>query len=112
MFESLTSHGTVAAALIAPPGPDAIAALAPLADTALSASVRVDLLVALERQASWLTAVMQPVLAKVADAVEAATRPLLDTERSVRHAAAGSTRRVGRGRDHLQARRCDRGRHV
>ncbi len=80
MFEYLSPHGTVAAALIAPPGPDAIAALAPLADTALSASARVDLLVALERQASWLTAVMQPVLAKVADAVEAATRPLLDAK--------------------------------
>ncbi len=80
MFECLSPHGRVAAALIAPPGPDAIAALAPLADTALSASARVDLLVALERQASWLTAVMQPVLAKVADAVEAATRPLLDAK--------------------------------
>ena len=144
MFEYLSPHGTVAAALIAPPGPDAIAALAPLAHTALSASARVDLLVALERQASWLTAVMQPVLAKVADAVEAATRPLLDAKDPsdmplrAAHAEIGAALRIAdstaasqletarrlthelpmvhavlaAGRDHLQAGRCDRGRHV
>ncbi|HEX4428692.1 MAG TPA: DUF222 domain-containing protein [Frankiaceae bacterium] len=79
MFEYLSPHGVVAAALIAPPGPEVLAALAPLACTGLSPSARVDLLVALERQVSWLSAVMQPTLAAVADAVEVQTEALLDS---------------------------------
>ncbi|HEX4018074.1 MAG TPA: DUF222 domain-containing protein, partial [Frankiaceae bacterium] len=70
MFDSLSPHGVVAATLIAPPGPEAIAALAPLVHTALSGTARVDLLVALDRQTSWLASIVQPVMVKVADAVE------------------------------------------
>jgi hypothetical protein len=71
MFVSLSPAGVVAAALIAPPGPETITALAPLIHTALPAPARVDLLVALERQSAWLASLIQQTLAKAGDAAEA-----------------------------------------
>jgi hypothetical protein len=74
MFEALSPHGVVAAALIAPPGPECLSALAAVDPWGLNESARVDLLIAWERQHSWLAARLQPVLAAAGDAAEAAAR--------------------------------------
>ena len=50
MFENLSCHGIIAAALIAPPGPDVITALARVNPGALNDYLRVDYLIALDRQ--------------------------------------------------------------
>jgi hypothetical protein len=72
MFEYLSSSGVVAAALIAPPGPEVIAALSTLPMASLSPEAEVDALIAWERQAEWVAARMQPVLARVGDVAESA----------------------------------------
>ncbi len=74
MFENLSPNGIIAAALIAPPGPDVITALAGIDPRTLSDYLQVDLLVALERQNGWLAALCQPAIAAVGDTVEAAAR--------------------------------------
>jgi hypothetical protein len=72
MFESLSSSGVVAAALIAPPGPEVMAALGAVSLSSLSPEQEVDVLVAWERQAAWVAAQVQPVMARVGDLAEAA----------------------------------------
>lgn len=52
MFEYLGPAGVVAAALIAPPGPDIITALAAVDQSTLTDAAMVDLLAALERQSA------------------------------------------------------------
>jgi hypothetical protein len=74
MFEYLRPPGVISAALIAPPGPDVIGALARIDPRLVSDAAQVDLLVAWERQAAWVAACQQPVLAAVGDAAEAAAR--------------------------------------
>jgi hypothetical protein len=74
MFECLSPAGVIAAALIAPPGPDIITALAGLDVAGLSDGAQVDLLVAFERQAAWLAALVMPVLAAVGDRAHAAVK--------------------------------------
>ncbi len=74
MFENLSPHGIIAAALIAPPGPDVLTALAGIVPDKLSDYGKVDLLIALDRQHAWLAALTQPALAAVGDAVEAEVR--------------------------------------
>ncbi len=74
MFESLSPHGIIAAALIAPPGPDVLTALSGIVPDKLSDYGKVDLLIALDRQHAWLAALTQPALAAVGDAVEAEVR--------------------------------------
>jgi hypothetical protein len=76
MFERLSPTGVVAAALIAPPGPEVIAELSRLDPAALSDGARVDLLVAWERQAAWVSAATTPVLASVGDAAQSAAAAL------------------------------------
>jgi hypothetical protein len=76
MFELLSPAGVVSAALIAPPGPEVIAELSRLDPAALSDSARVDLLVAWERQAAWVSAATVPVLAAVGDAAQSAAAAL------------------------------------
>jgi hypothetical protein len=49
MFEMLTPAGVAAAALIAPPGPACVEALAAIDPRGLSESARVDLLIAWQR---------------------------------------------------------------
>ena len=78
MFETLTPAGMSAAALIAPPGPSCVEALAAIDPRGLSDSARVDLLIAWQRQSSWVASCLQPVLAAVGDAVEAAAKVWLD----------------------------------
>ena len=53
MFDTLSPAGKIAAALIAPPGSDVIAALESVPYDDLAASAAADLLVAWERQAAW-----------------------------------------------------------
>jgi hypothetical protein len=72
MFDQLSSRGVIAAALIAPPGPDVITALARVDPQPLSDYMKVDFMVALDRQAAWLEALSQPGVAAVGDAVETA----------------------------------------
>src|SRR5487761_2419646 len=79
MFEVLSVHGRVAAALIAPPGPDCVQALADVDPKGLSASAQVDLLIAWERQNSWLASRVQHAVAAVGDRVEAAMEAVLDS---------------------------------
>jgi Domain of unknown function (DUF222) len=74
MFDYLSGSGMVSAALIAPPGPEVMCALTALDPVSLSESARLDLLVAMERQAAWLAAVSQPVLVLVGDDAERAAR--------------------------------------
>ncbi len=64
----------VAAALIAPPGPDVLIALTSLDHATLSDAVQVDLLAALERQSAWLAAWTMPILAGVGDRAQAAVK--------------------------------------
>ena len=80
MFEMLSPSGVAAAAVIAPPGPEVIAALAELTYAALPAAAQVDLLIGLERQAAWLASLTQLALAGVGEAVETATIPLMDVK--------------------------------
>ncbi len=80
MFETLTPHGVVAAALLAPPGADVIAALENVDRMALRDSARVDLLVAWERQSSWVVARSQVLLAAVGDAAETAAHRSLESD--------------------------------
>ncbi len=79
MFDSLSPHEVVAAALVSPPGPDVITALASIDVRTLAGPAKVDLLTAVERQAAWLCALAQPVLAEVGNAVEAEVRASLTT---------------------------------
>ena len=72
MFDMLSPNGIIAAALIAPPGPDVIAALAAIDPKPLSDYMKVDFMVAVDRQKAWLEALDQPAVAAVGDAVEAA----------------------------------------
>ena len=65
MFERLSPNAVIAAALIAPPGADVITALAGIDPLALDAGVRVDLMVAWERQSAWVTARGVRVIAAV-----------------------------------------------
>ncbi len=74
MFDTLSSNGVIAAALISPPGPDVLTALAEIDPGKLTDYMRVDLLVALERQNAWLAALIQPAVAAVGDSVEAEVR--------------------------------------
>jgi hypothetical protein len=74
MFENLSCHGIIAAALIAPPGPDVITALARVDPKPLTDYLKVDYLIALDRQAGWLEALTQPAVAAVGDSVEEAVR--------------------------------------
>ena len=78
MFESLSPSGIVAAALIAPPGPDVITALVPIQPAGLSPQLQVDLLIAWERQTAWVAAVTQPVIATVGDFAQADAEDHLD----------------------------------
>ncbi len=72
MFDTLSPNGIIAAALIAPPGPEVLTALSGIDPKPLSDYMKVDLLIALDRQHAWLDAVTQPVVAAVGDAVETA----------------------------------------
>jgi len=72
MFEYLSCHGIVAAALIAPPGPDVITALAQVDPKPLNDYLKVDFMVAIDRQKAWLDALEQAAVAAVGDAVETA----------------------------------------
>jgi hypothetical protein len=56
------ANGLVAAALIAPPGPLCVERLAVVDPRGLSDSARADLLIARERQSSWVASCMQPTL--------------------------------------------------
>ncbi len=64
----------VAAALIAPPGPEVIAALAGVDAVRLRPSGQADLLAAWERQAAWVASCSTAVVALVADAVRVCER--------------------------------------
>src|SRR5689334_12158579 len=72
MFEYLSCNGVVAAALIAPPGPDVITALAQVDPKPLNDYLKVDFMVAIDRQKAWLDALEQAAVAAVGDAVETA----------------------------------------
>ncbi len=67
MFEVLSSRGVLSAALIAPPGPDVLTALAAVDADALDPAGQVDLLIAWDRQLSWMQARLQPLLRAVGD---------------------------------------------
>ncbi len=72
MFDHLSCNGIIAAALIAPPGPDIITALARVDPKPLNDYLKVDFMVAIDRQKSWLDALEQAAVAAVGDAVETA----------------------------------------
>src|SRR3954471_3740165 len=72
MFDNLSCHGIIAAALLAPPGPDVITALARVDPKPLNDYLKVDFMVALDRQKAWLDALEQRAVAAVGDAVETA----------------------------------------
>ena len=72
VFEHLSPNGIIAAALIAPPGADVIAALATIDPKPLSDYMKVDFMVAIDQQKAWLEALDQPAVAAVGDAVETA----------------------------------------
>ena len=72
MLEVLSAHGRVAAALIAPSGPECVQALAKIDPRGLSASAQVDLLIAWERQNAWLASRVQAVVAAGGESVQAA----------------------------------------
>jgi hypothetical protein len=74
MFDNLSSNGIIAAALIAPPGPDVITALARVDPTRLCDYIKVDFMVAIDRQAAWLEALSQPAVAAVGDSVQTLCR--------------------------------------
>ncbi len=65
MFEEMSAAEVPSAALDVDPGPAVLAALAELDVRQLDPAARVDLLVALERQAAWLAALTQPVMAAI-----------------------------------------------
>ena len=71
MYESLSPAGVIAAALIAPPSAEVIAALTRIDPQAVSASAQVDLLIAWELQTRWMAAHNQPLLVAVGGTVEA-----------------------------------------
>jgi Domain of unknown function (DUF222)/HNH endonuclease len=79
MFEVLSASGRVAAALIAPPGPDCVLALADIDPLTLSASAQVDLLIAWERQSSWLRSRVQHAMVAAGDSVQAGMLAMLDS---------------------------------
>ena len=73
MFDSLSPSGVVAAALIAPPGPEVIAALDQIQVDKLKPSAIADLLVAWERQAAyvaWCSCAAVTATAKAVRAIE------------------------------------------
>ncbi len=110
MFERLSPPAVVAAALIAPPGADMIAALEKVDPLALDPGARVDLMVAWERQSCWVIARGQPVMAAVGHAARLAAEPWNDeaevTELGMRsaHAEIGAALRLD---DHEAATRLD-----
>ena len=69
MFETLSPSGVVAAALIAPPGPEVIAALDQVGIDQLKPSAVADLLVAWERQAAYVALCSCTAVAATAKAV-------------------------------------------
>lgn len=66
MFEYLSAAGVIAAALIAPPDWQVIAALSRINPSMVNDSAQVDLIIAWERQAGYLAALSQPALVAVA----------------------------------------------
>ncbi len=72
MFEESPAAGAVLAE--APPGPECVAALAGLDLDTLPTDGQLDVLVAIERQVSWLHGMQQRVLAGIDDRIQA-TRP-------------------------------------
>jgi hypothetical protein len=90
VFDSLSVRALLAAALIAPPSAELLAALGRLDPAKLDAGLQVDLLVAWERAAAWVAACQLPVLALVGDAAHAAAADGLDSRQSldVPHRAA------------------------
>jgi hypothetical protein len=67
MFESLKPAGVIAAALIAPPSAELIAALDDIDVSTLDAGLQVDLMVVWERVAAWVAARQLPIVAVVGD---------------------------------------------
>ena len=68
MFETLSARGVLAAALIAPPSWELLAALDGLDAAKLDAGLQVDLMVAWERAMAWVRGRQLPVIAVVGDA--------------------------------------------
>jgi hypothetical protein len=75
MFERLSPNAIIAAALIAPPGADVITALAAVDPLALDDGVRVDLMVAWERQHAWVRGCGVRLIAAVGHAARQAAEP-------------------------------------
>jgi hypothetical protein len=83
VFASLSPRGLLAAALIAPPSAELLAALVRLEPAELDAPLQVDLLVAWERVAAWVAACQLPVIAVVGDAAHAAAAEGFSASESV-----------------------------
>jgi hypothetical protein len=100
VFASTSARRLLAAALIAPPSAELLAALGRLDPTQLDAGLQVDLLVAWERAAAWVAACQLPVLALVGDAAYAAAAQAEDGRQSAdvpfqaAHAEVGAALRL------------------
>ena len=105
MFECLSGSGIVAAALIAPPGPEMITALDTVDPTLLAASAVADLLVGWERQTAWLGSRTASAVRGVAAAVRSIEGTIFKddpelAERSLRCEVAAATRLSEISADH------------
>ena len=74
MFDALPGRGVISAALVAPPGPDVIAALDRVDAARLDPVAAADLLVAWERQAAWVASRSCDAVALVAGAARVLER--------------------------------------
>ncbi len=98
MFESLSADGVIAAALIAPPSAELLAALDAVDVDRLDDRRRVDLMIAWDRLAAWVAAVGQRLMVRVGADARAAVmaEPIGDTSlaESSAHAEIGAALRL------------------
>jgi hypothetical protein len=95
MFELLSSSGVVAAALIAPPGPEVCAALLTVHPGLLQPAEEVDVLIAWERQTAWLASITATVMARVGDLAEAAAEDFMTRRDSADMALRAAYAEIG-----------------
>jgi hypothetical protein len=95
MFELLSSSGVVAAALIAPPGPEVCAALLTVHPGSLQPAEEVDVLIAWERQTAWLASITATVMARVGDLAEAAAEDFMTRRDSADMALRAAYAEIG-----------------
>ncbi len=103
MFESLSPSEIVALAVRSHPSAEVIAALSTVPAVVLTPEEHVDLLVAWDRMACWITAQLQPALVRVGALAEAAAEKCMepgdgyggDMPLRAAHAEIGAALRVG-----------------